>query len=53
VEILGYHRVKQVNLIRITPAKVIDGKEAYCKPIDFQIDNCVEGTGNQGRGKEQ
>jgi len=44
-EVQGAHRIHTVELIRITPMKRIDNKDAYCKSIDFQIDDCVEGIG--------
>jgi hypothetical protein len=48
VEINGVHNVRTINLIRVTPMKKIDNKDAYCKSIDFQIDDCIPGTGGPG-----
>jgi len=44
-EVQGAHGIHTVGLIRITPMKRIDNKDAYCKSIDFQIDDCIKGTG--------
>ncbi len=41
VKIYGTHELRTIELIRITPMKRIDNKEAYCKSFDFQIDDCI------------
>jgi len=45
VEVFGTLNLRTVKLVRVTPMKRVDSKDAYCKSIDFQIDDCVEGAG--------
>ena len=35
-----FSSIETVRLIQIMPIKEVDGKLAYCKPIEFLIDNC-------------
>ncbi len=36
-----FSAINTVRLVQIIPIKEVDGKLAYCKPIEFLIDNCV------------
>jgi hypothetical protein len=44
-QIFGKFCLDTIKYIRISAIKEVEGKLAYCKPIDFPITNCIQGTG--------
>ena len=44
--VFGVFSVNKIRLVQIMPIKEVDGKLAYCKPIEFLIDNCKEANQN-------
>ena len=41
VEIYGEFNLNTIKVMRITPMKQINGTDAYCTFIDFQVDDCI------------